>query len=317
MPKCIASGDQTTVDSRLRRPCRVVVVDSDDVNRNGLAVVLGASPHITVVAALTHQEAVDMRTLWHGVDAVIIDPVDHRQEGDQFPGVAVVRQVRAIRPSGDLLIIVITGHFFDDALRRRMREARADYFYHRADVADAARLRRIVLAAGRARGARGSLPAPADPEALIKLGVTDSTRVNRAVQYALEIGLEHELRERREPRSRRWLRLRHGFNAEARLTPMTSDGRLPEKSQKDPSLPQISRFLQWAMKIKFDRVSVDEARHHGADDLAQVLLRVGRAGSSKRQAQGPRQPSVSRWLRWAASGADTALDGYSLIRMAA
>lgn len=247
------------VDSGLRRrPCRVVVVDNDDVNRGGLTVVLGASPHITVVAAVTHQEAMDRETLWHDADVVIIDPADYRQEGDQFPGVAAVRQIRAIRSSGDLIIIVITGHYFNDALRRRMREAQADYYYHRADVADAARLREIVLCAGRARGARGNLPAPADPEALIKLGVTDSTRVNRAVKYALEIGLERELRERKEPRSRRWLRLRHGFNAEARLTPMTSDGRLPDRRQDVPSLPQITRFLQWAMKIKSDGVANDE-----------------------------------------------------------
>ena len=244
------------------------MVDNDDVNRSGLTVVLGASPHIIVVAAVTHQEAMDRGTLWHGADVVIIDPADHRQEGDQFPGVAVVRQIRAIRPPGDLVIIVITGHFFDDALRRRMREARADYYYHRGDVADAARLRGIVLSAGRARGARGNLPAPADPEALIRLGVTDSTRVNRAVKYALEMGLERELRERRDPRSRRWLRLRHGFNAEARLTPMTSDGRLPDRRQDVPSLPQISRFLQWAMKIKSGGVSIDDPFPRGDDDLA-------------------------------------------------
>lgn len=251
---------------------RVVVVDNDDVNRSGLAVVLGASQRITVVAAITHQEATDSRALWHDADVMIIDPADHRQDGDQFPGVAVVRQVRAIRPSGDLIIIVITGHFFDDALRRRMREARADYYYHRGDVADATRLRGIVLGAGRARGARGHLPAPADPEALIKLGVTGSTRVNRAVKYALEMGLERELRERREPRSRRWLRLRHGFNVEARLTPMTSDGRLPDRRQDDPSLPQITRFLQWAMKIKFGRASIDDPFSDRGDDLATATV---------------------------------------------
>lgn len=244
----------------MRRPCRVVVVDDDDVNRSGLRVVLEASPHITVVATLTHREALSEETLWRDIDVVIIDPADHRRDGDQFPGVAVVRGIRAIRAPGELIIIVITGHYFDDALRRRMREARADYFYHRADAADAGKLHEIVLGADRTRG---NLPAPTDPEALIKLGVTDSSRVNRAVKYAIEMELERELREREEPRSRRWLHLRHGFNAEARLTPMTSDGRLPDRPQNVPSLPQIARFLQWAMKIKSGRVSSDVSFGHG------------------------------------------------------
>jgi DNA-binding NarL/FixJ family response regulator len=154
------------------------VIDDDDVNRSGLCVVLDASPHITVVGSLTHREALAERALWNAVEVVIIDPADHRRDGDQFPGVAVVHGIRAVRPPGELIVIVITGHYFDDALRRRMREARADFFYHRADAADADRLREIVLSATLANR---SMPPPTDPEALIKLGVTDSTRVNRAV----------------------------------------------------------------------------------------------------------------------------------------
>jgi CheY-like chemotaxis protein len=240
------------------------VVDDDDVNRAGLCVVLDASPDITVVAALKNREALAERTLWSDVDIVIIDPADHRREGDQFPGVAVVREIRTTRQPGELIIIVITGHYFDDALRRRMREARADYFHHRADAADAGRFRELVVNANRTHG---NLPAPTDPEALIKLGVTNFTRVNRAVKYALEMELESELRRREEPRSRRWLHFRHRFNAEARLTPMTSDGRLPDRRQDVPSLPQIARFLQWAMKIKSGAVSTDEPFRRPDDEL--------------------------------------------------
>jgi DNA-binding NarL/FixJ family response regulator len=224
------------------------VVDDDDVNRSGMCVVLDMSPEIRVVAALTHEAALTADgDTWAGADVVLLDPADHRRSHDQFPGVAVVRAIRRLRAPGELIVIVITGHYFDDALRRRMREARADYLYHRGDAADADRLREIVLGA---EATRRNLPQPTDPEAMIKLGVTDATRVNRAVKYAIDMEMERELRERAEPRSRRWLHLRHGFNTEARLTPMTSDGRLPDRRQDVPSLPQIARFLQWAMKLK-------------------------------------------------------------------
>jgi DNA-binding NarL/FixJ family response regulator len=233
-------------DGGNRASVRVVVVDDDDVNRCGMAAVLGVSPPIHVIASLTHDDAVACHDVWDNTDVAIVDAADRRREGDQFPGVAVVEHIRRHRPSG-LIVIVVTGHFFDDAVRRRMREARADFFYHRADMADAEALYKAVLCP---EGARRRVPEPADPEAEFRHGVTDGTRVNQAVGYAQEHDLQARLAERAEPRSRRWLHLRREFNRVARLNSITSDGRLPDRPQDHPSLPQISRFLVWAMKVK-------------------------------------------------------------------
>lgn len=225
---------------------RVVVVDDDAVNRHGMAALLSASDEISLVAALDHDDAVAVTDVWADADVAIVDAADHRRATDQFPGVAVVEHVRRHGPA-KLTIIVVTGHFFDDAVRRRMREARADFFYHRADMADAKALYEAVL---RPESARRRVPEPRDPEGQFRHGVSEHTRVNQAVGYALENSLEERLAEHAEPRSRRWLRLRGEFNRVARLTPVTSDGRRPDRPQDEPSLPQITRFIAWAMKVK-------------------------------------------------------------------
>jgi CheY-like chemotaxis protein len=219
-------------------PLRVAVVDDDDINRRGMTSLLATEPDIEIRASLNHDEALAESGRWAEIDVVIVDAADRRREGDQFPGVQVVRRIRRYRPPGELIIVVVTGHYFDDAVRRRMREAQADYFYHRGDMADAEVLRDVVL---RSERAHSMVPEPADPEALIRLGVTTWTRVNQAVTHALGHEIERELAERRDPRSRRWQRLRALFNKEARLTPMTSDGRLPDRRQDLPSLPSPAR----------------------------------------------------------------------------
>jgi CheY-like chemotaxis protein len=225
---------------------RVVVVDDDAVNRHGMAALLSASDQITLVAAFDHDEALAADDVWSDADVAVVDAADHRRAADQFPGVAVVEHIRRRAPAR-LTVIVVTGHFFDDAVRRRMREARADFFYHRADMADAEALYDAVL---RPEAARRRVPEPRDPEGQFRHGVSEHTRVNEAVGYALANALEERLAERAEPRSRRWLRLRGDFNRVARLTPVTSDGRMPDRPQEEPSLPQITRFIAWAMKVK-------------------------------------------------------------------
>jgi CheY-like chemotaxis protein len=242
-----SAGAAVTSNGSVPAPVRVAVVDDDDINRQGMACVLDASPGIRVTAALGHDEALAREDVWAATDVAVIDAADRRRAGDQFPGVTVVEHLRRLCPPDRLTIIVVTGHFFDDAVRRRMREAKADFFYHRADMADARSLRAVVLHPDRARR---RVPGPADPEAQFRHGVTDTTRVNRAIGYAVEQDLEQRLAERTEPRSRRWLRLRLNFNRVARLTPITSDGRQPDRHQELPSLPQISRFLAWATKVK-------------------------------------------------------------------
>ena len=228
------------------RPRRVVIVEDDDINRLGMTGLLSACDEIEVVAALSHQEAMRRDARWEDVDVVLVDAADERAQVDQFPGVAVVQLVRRHRAPHQTTVVVITGHFFDDALRRRMREARADFLYHRSELADGRALYDVVLHPESHR----RIPGPEDPEAELRQGVTDATRVNRAVAYALEHRLDEVLASRPQRRTRAWLHLRRRFNREAGLTPMTTHGLLPDRAQDLPSLPQIARFLAWATRIK-------------------------------------------------------------------
>jgi hypothetical protein len=223
----------------------VAVVDDDDINRRGMASLLAEDDAIEVAASLTHAGAMDRPSLWDGVDVVLVDAADERSPADHFPGVAVVVEVRRHRRPGQTVIVVITGHFFDDAVRRRMREAQADFYYHRTEVGDARSLRAAVLH----QDALRRVPGPVDPEALFSQGVTDDTRVNRAVAFAVDHGLQTEMATGDRPR-RSWLRLRREFNSEARLSPVTVDGRPPDRPQRLPSRPQIARFLAWATRVK-------------------------------------------------------------------
>ena len=229
------------------RPARVVVVDDDDINRRGMASLLAEDRTIDVVASMTHEDALARPSLWDGVDVVLVDAADERSRADQFPGVAVVEEVRRHRRREQTVIVVITGHFFDDAVRRRMREAQADFYYHRTEVGDARSLRNAVLHPDAVQ----RVPGPVDTEELFSRGVTDETRVNRAVAYAADHGLETEMAADGRPR-RSWLRLRREFNREARLSPVTVDGRRPDRAQVLPSRPQIARFLAWATRVKRD-----------------------------------------------------------------
>jgi len=126
-----------------------------------------------------------------------------------------------------------------------MREAQADFYYHRSQLGDARALRDAVL-----RPEAGwRVPDPVDAEELFSQGVTGQTRVNRAVAYAREHGLAGA--SAGVERSRRgWLGLRRDFNREARLSPVTVDGRPPDREQALPSKPQILRFLAWATRVK-------------------------------------------------------------------
>lgn len=225
---------------------RVVVVDDDDINRRGMAGLLGECPDIQVVAELSHDQAMSWTDCWRTIDVALVDAADDRAPGDQFPGVSVVEVIRRHAGRSRPTIVVVTGHFFDDAVRRRMREAQADFFYHRSELGDVRVLRQVVLRPE----AHRRVPSPDDAEDEHRQGVTDATRVNRAVAFAQERDLERSLSDRPVPRSRAWGRLRREFNREARLNPVTADGRQPDRQQDLPSLPQIARFLAWATKVK-------------------------------------------------------------------
>lgn len=229
---------------------RVAIVEDDEINLRGMTSLLADCPEIELVAALTHREAMSQDgDPWQNVDVALVDAADERAPGDQFPGVAVVQLIRRHRAPQQTTVVVITGHFFDDAVRRRMREARADFFYHRSELYDRQALYDAVLHPD----AHRRVPGPEDPEAEIRQGVGRATRVNRAVEHAMEQGLDKALTHRPPTRRRAWLRMRREFNRVAQLTPMTTDGRLPDRSQELPSLPQIARFLAWATRVKTDR----------------------------------------------------------------
>jgi CheY-like chemotaxis protein len=233
----------------------VVLVDDDDVNRRGMAALLAECGRIQVLAALSHVQAMAWDHPWTRVDIALVDVADERAEEDHFPGVAVIEQIDRRRSRSRTTIVVITGHFFDDAVRRRVREAGADLFFHRSELADVRALYGLVLSPDTHR----VVPGPLDPEAQFEHGVTDVARVNRAVTWAVDHGLEALLAERLRPRSRSWLRLRREFNREARLHPVTIDGRCPDRVEQLPSLPQIARFLAWATRVKTTRLPRREA----------------------------------------------------------
>jgi DNA-binding NarL/FixJ family response regulator len=226
---------------------RVVIVDNEAIGRLGMKAVLSADARIEVVAVVDHDESLQRRQSWADIDVAIVDAADDQLSGDQFPGVAVVQAMRAQRPPGKLSIVVITGHFFDDALRRRMREAKADYFYHRSALAEPAKLLAAVLAPPVAQNA---IPPEADLETLDRLGIKSATKVNAAVAWAGRHGQPGGLIPPGAGR-RQADRLRSSFNLVARIEPRNHDGSVPNRPQDAPSHPQIQRFLDWATKVKY------------------------------------------------------------------
>lgn len=225
----------------------VVVVDDDDISRRGFGEVLADHDDIDVVGMFSHEAAMRWDGPWRAVDVVIVDAADERRTDDHFAGVAVVERVRRMSDDRSPVIIVVTGHFFDDAVRRRMREADADFFYHRSELQDAASLHAAVL---RPDAARVGVPDVRDPEALFRLGITPSSRVNDGVRAAGDMALSTE--PDGGARSRPRTRLRQVLNRSARLNPVNRDGTIPDREQQTPSFPQIERFLEWATRAKRD-----------------------------------------------------------------
>ena len=226
---------------------RVVVVDDDDISLRGLGELLADHPAIEVAALLSHDAALQWDGSWDDVDVAIVDAADERRADDHFAGVAVVEHVRRISGTHAPVIIVVTGHFFDDAVRRRMREAEADFFYHRSEVQDTASLYAAVL---HPDAARMGVPDVRDPETLFRHGIVASSRVNDGVQAVRALDLAGSLG--RGSRSRPRSRLRQVFNRSARLNPVNRDGTVPERQQDAPSFPQIERFFEWATRSKRD-----------------------------------------------------------------
>jgi hypothetical protein len=198
-------------------------------------------------------------------------------------------------------VIVVSEHYHDDALRRRMHEAHPDYFHDRTHLYDGADLCALVLHPAQVSSA---VPPCADMEALFRHGVTAYTRVNRAVVFAREREVMELLAARLEPRSRAWLRLRKEFNREARLTPVTTDGRTPDRTQDYPSLPQISRFLTWATRVNRGHHMPNDGTDFGRRSLDRARNDLVLAGGRYR-ASDPGEPRLSeRAMPAAIRGAD-------------
>jgi CheY-like chemotaxis protein len=222
---------------------RVAIVDDDDIQRRGMAEYLADRPEVEVVGILDHSDALRWEEEWDTVDIALVDAADPSQLVDQFPGVEVTDHIRRRRSSEQTKVIIVTGHFFDDAVRRRMREAGADYFYHRPDLHRKEGLYEAVLFPERANS---GVPDDLDFPAIIRLGVGKSTRINEAVKFAKN----SEAHTSRSHRSRAWNTYRRTFNQVARLQPMNTDGTPPDREQTEPSMTQIDRFLRWATRIK-------------------------------------------------------------------
>jgi len=219
-------------------PVRVVIIEGDVLDRRGMAATLTETGLVRLAGTMAPGD-VPADGTWHGVDIVLVRVEDQHVGIDRLSGIPVMERIRRSPTSSRVTVIAVTAHIHSDAVRRRVREAGADCLYARDELGVDGGL----LAAVRARR---PVPPPRDPEAMYRLGITQRTRVNRAVSYALCQGLFELLTVRADPGRRALIRIRREFNAEARLTAVTSDGRLPDRQQELPSVRQIARFLSWA-----------------------------------------------------------------------
>lgn len=237
---------------------RVVVVDDHELRRRGFTDTLLECPAVEVVASLSHRDASSLAVEWDTIDVVVVDAADPSRDDDQFPGVQTVRDVRGRQRLRRATVIVVTGHFLHDGLRRRMQEAGADFFYYGEELRTKERLLQVVLHPERERA---GVPSVRAPHALAAVGVTRQARVNAALDYIAKQRLVHELRgsadSRTDPRSRRWRRIREGVSRAGHLVPVNIDGIPPRRDQQSvPSISQLQRFFQ-----RFARIDPDE---HGS-----------------------------------------------------
>ena len=206
-----------------------------------------SSPELDLVAACDHQGALDWAGDWASVDAVVVDAADEDRPGDQFPGVAVVRRIRSAAGSRQPLIVVVTGHFLHDGLRHRMKAAGADFYYLRSDLRSPEDLADVVLHPERHR--RGVPPA-ADPDAARALGV-EGAEVEPFVRWVEGQDLGPALEgSRRDPRSRRWARVRRDAAGAGGIEPRNLTTGDAPRGQSTPSIRQLGALWQWAARIR-------------------------------------------------------------------
>jgi hypothetical protein len=230
----------------------VVVVDDNELTLPGFVEALGGAAAVHLVAAFPgHDHAMAWDGDWGGVDALVVDAADEGLAGDQFPGVALVRSVRAA-PGGERpLVIVVTGHYLHDGLRHRMAAAGADFFFLRSDLRSAEALVDVVLHPERHR--RG-VPSVADPETRDLLGIAASSDVESFVAWVEGEGLGPSMASgpgsRDQPRSRRWARVRRAAAAAGRIEPRNLTTGDAPRDQATPSIRQLGRLWEWAARVR-------------------------------------------------------------------
>lgn len=236
--------------------CRVALVDDNELSLPGFVAALRANPDIEVVAAVSHGTAEAWEREWTELDVLVVDAADETRDGDQFPGVAIVRRARAAANACDhrLVIIVVTGHSLHDGLRFRMARAGADFYFPRGDLRSPGTLVDVVLHPERAR--RRGVPGVDDPDAPATVGVTRDADVEGLLAYvekeALGPALDPPEGRRANPRSRRWFRHRRAMAEAGRIEPVNMTTGDRPRHQDTPSIRQLSRIFRWAARIPRD-----------------------------------------------------------------
>ncbi|MGQ0573279.1 MAG: hypothetical protein ACT4RN_03630 [Pseudonocardia sp.] len=169
-------------------------MDDDATERAGRGALLTRTG-IQVLGELTHDAALADAVDWAEVDVLLLDAWDMRSiDFDRYPGVAVARHVRQVRPLGlraacasggpgdCLAIVAISRHMPNPALSSRLNEAGVDLRFDRNNpqVCEAERLAELVTAPHRYLK-HDRVPSRA---ALADLGMSDATRLNNLVDRA-------------------------------------------------------------------------------------------------------------------------------------
>ncbi len=229
----------------------MVVVDDNRLTLPGFVQALEGAAEVEVVAGLDHDQALAWAGDWSTVHALVLDAADEGRAGDQFPGVAVVRHVRAAAGDAGPLIIVVTGHYLHDGLRHRMAAAGADFYFLRADLRSPEALVDVVLHPDRHR--RG-VPEVVDGESRRVLGVGPASDVESFVGLVEAKALGGALIEghhpREDPRSRRWSRFRREAAGAGGIVPMNLTTGDRPLGHDTPSIRQLTRLWQWAARIR-------------------------------------------------------------------
>ena len=200
-----------------------------------------------------HEQALCELQLWRDAEVVVLDAADEGRAGDHFPGVRVLRHIRLNAGSNRPTIVVVTGHFFDDGLRRRMADADADFFFLRPEIRSPEKLIDIVL---NPENYRRGVPPVKDKNREALLGITDGTTLDDFIGYVEGYGLAPTLDRAdagRSPVGRRALiRHRKALAKGSRIDMLNiSTGTLPSESQKAPSMRQIRKIWTWAARVKY------------------------------------------------------------------